>query len=385
MNNHTNTLPGRFEIQRSPEEQARCQHFCDLYDHATVQECRALEKRLIERVMESSEEEFSTLAPEKKAEFAQHFANIGLWYAAGNRYQQRQETVRGLVSQEQDEERRINAALPPREIVCRTCGTRMVANSRFDHDGQVLFVFTCPRGCPGNRAYFENGREWDVGIPCLQCGAQDTQTTRDRSAPGILIQYDCSACGHSRKEQLVSPQEVDPEFEKDKARFCFTSEQGAEYEDHVYRMSSFTQHMKEEEEKRLNQDLYDAAAKLRILTVLEAETILSEALEKEGCVRFALGAAETRTGLFTGLVVPFTMHDTSGRTEEQSLKTIKAAIEAALGETNWALMKDGLVYQLGLVEGRLKGVTGEKDKVDLVTQRMKHPRKEQQQEFEPTT
>lgn len=371
MNNHNQRSERvSYEIKRTPEEQATYQRYYDLYDRLSVQECRKLEQDLLRRNQDHPFE--PGMDPAKAAEFARHFVDLALWFTAGDRWSKREETVRSWVRDEEEEQRRINIAVPPREIVCRQCGSMMSADTKLMHDGKVLFVFRCPRGCP-NRALFEDGTEFDTAVPCPECKAKDVKTDRDVSVPGVVIRYTCVRCRHSWTQDFSTSEErADPDFEKDRARFCFTPEEGTNYSEYTAQMADLMEFQEEEEEKKRNQDLYDAAAKLRMLTVLEVEKVVSEALGTQGYVRFALGAAETRAGLFTGLAVPFTVHDGSGRLEDESVSTLKKIVEPALADTNWSLMKDGLSCQLGSVNGQLKGVTEEKDKMELVKRRMKH-------------
>jgi hypothetical protein len=49
-----------------------------------------------------------------------------------------------------------------------------------------------------------------------------------------------------------------------------------------------------------------------------------------------------------------------------SKRTLKKLVDAALKDTNWRLMSDGISYRLGYLSGRLRAYEREEDLKDLV-------------------
>lgn len=67
------------------------------------------------------------------------------------------------------------------------------------------------------------------------------------------------------------------------------------------------------------------------------------------------------------VIIPFTVQDEDpDRKEYDSTHKLQKIVKAALSETNWRLMSEGVMYRLGYVYGRLKGYEQEEDLMKIV-------------------
>jgi len=116
-------------------------------------------------------------------------------------------------------------------------------------------------------------------------------------------------------------------------------------------------------EKEKNKDLYEKLAKIKRLTVIELEKLLTPLLEKESYIHLRLANPE----IDRNVVVPFTVQDSkSGRENRTNEYDLKRLFKKVLEDTNWRLMSDGVSYRLGVLTGRLKGYEREEDLIKLV-------------------
>jgi len=156
----------------------------------------------------------------------------------------------------------------------------------------------------------------------------------------------------------------DPEYEKDRARFC-SEEEGRKYAEAMNNMKELGKLIKEVEEREENKDVYDEVEKIKKLTVIELEELLAPVFEKQGYTKLQFGTPDMSKDLF----LPFTTYDTKSerRDRESSYELQKIAREALEG-TNWRLMSDGISYRSGILTGRFRAYEREEDLLKLVKQ-----------------
>jgi hypothetical protein len=107
---------------------------------------------------------------------------------------------------------------------------------------------------------------------------------------------------------------------------------------------------------------------LKKLTVVDLQNLLIPALERERFIRLDLGMPAIKRDV----QMSFCVQDAkSGRSDHDSIKDLKNAIEKTLDGTNWRLMSSGISYHLGVLNGYLRGLETEKDLLALVRMRLK--------------
>ncbi len=119
----------------------------------------------------------------------------------------------------------------------------------------------------------------------------------------------------------------------------------------------------DKEQQKKTDPAYQKAIKLKKLTVIELEKLLSKVLEKENYIKLSLD----KPVFEKQVIVPFTIQDSdSNRKEYDSVHKLQKIIKRVLEETNWRLMSEGVIYRLGYLSGRLKGYEQEEELVKLI-------------------
>jgi hypothetical protein len=351
------------------------QYYIDLYDRHTVEECRDIEKRYRRYDKPLSTKDGKTISPKEQKVLTELSDHVALYFLTGERYMQKEETIREWIERDQKRDDALAGAMEP-EAVCKKCNVEMEYIFKELHDldksDRVLFFFTCP-SCKGHRAIFDNGEEYKPKAQlCPRCETELTVNST-RGDNKIISEYRCSHCKFQKKETLdlttKTPKEKsDPNFEKDKARFCLTDKEGMDYMQGKSNLEQLTAMREEAEEREKHKDLYDAVAKIRKLTVQDLQKQLAPILQKNNYVelKFAQPRIERR------VTVGFTVQDSqSGREEYDSKKQLEKIIRKSLKEVNWNLMSDGVDYRLGILKGSLRAYESEEDLVKLVQSRNK--------------
>ena len=235
-------------------------HYADLYDQFTVERCRRSEALFNQ---EKDEEELPEgMNKEQASAMKKVMAEWILRMEAGERYLNREKTIREWMDSDRKKDDLLESAQPPEDVRCLTCRNRLKVSSKdlWSRDGKedrVLFMFDCPNKCLPHRAFFNDGEEWRIEPdPCLKCSTPLTKTS-EKKADGYVVISTCPACGHVEREEhewfKPKEEEIDPNFAKDRDRFCFTEEKGKEYQDEKYRMEQMGElgkKWKEEDERR---------------------------------------------------------------------------------------------------------------------------------------
>ena len=147
-----------------------------------------------------------------------------------------------------------------------------------------------------------------------------------------------------------------------------SEEEGREYDSYRICSEMFQREQAEQELRQRRQNLYDEIAKLKKLTVVDLQNLLVPALERERFIRLDLGTPAIKRDV----QMSFSVQDAkSGRNDRDSIKDLKNVIEETLNGTNWRLMSSGISYHLGVLNGYLRGLEGEKDLLALVRMRLK--------------
>jgi len=131
----------------------------------------------------------------------------------------------------------------------------------------------------------------------------------------------------------------------------------------------FAKQVHEEAKQKYDNSAYQQVSKLKKLTIVEIEKLLTEALGKEQYIKFSIAPPEIGQFIFA----PFTLQDAdSSRRGNISTSTLEKLIKSILENANWRLV-DGVSYRLGFLSGRLKGYEREDDLVKLY-EKQKEPK-----------
>ncbi len=353
--------------QSEPKYLKSEQHYADLYDRYTVDECRRLEKEL---------EHYRGLKPKKSVEkIAKGMAvmtnEIKLYVIKGERYSSKKETIREWMHRDKIRDELFENARAPENITCLTCGRLMFVVSKdlwteLDKKDRVLFMYECPLKHIPLRSFYNDGEERRIKPDlCPKCNAE-MKSSSERKKDTLIFINTCPKCDHVEKSELTlgkkEEEKIDPDFAKDRERFCMTEEEGQKYIDAKYKLKA-TDHIFEEHKMReKNKELYEKISTIKKLKIIEVEELLGPALEAKNYVRLQLQAPEIKKDI----LVPFSIHDAKERSESQSMGELKKAITKTLQGTNWRLMSDGVDYRLGMLSGRLRGYEREEDLLELV-------------------
>ncbi len=349
-------------------------YYEDCYDRNTVEICR-----------EEKKSWFSNLPPSTAADprirevinkiWPDLLWNVVSWYVAGDRYTEREETIREWMAADRRRDDQLEKAVSPMDILCRACDTPMheetknLYGSSVSKEEKVLFIFRCPK-CKSGRGIYEDGTEWQRPYPgnCKKCNVILTRSYEGKDEHAVTISR-CRRCGYEEREEIDLGPTKKPsaaeehQFLLDRERYCFSEEKGQQY---VKRAPP--SRMKVDEQTVEERRLREAAKQLKKTSIVSIEKILKAALPKEGYVRLRFQPPEMERDV----IVKFTVHDErTERQEHTSRYSLQHCIEAALSETNWRLMSDGVHYRLGVLQGRLRGYEREEDLMKLIQVREK--------------
>jgi len=350
------------------------QYYEDTYDRHTVEDCRRLEGQYNLIKNKTSKK---TADKDAAAKYAVNSIThrLMLYFKKGERYVNRDKTIKELMDRDKESDELLENTSPLNGIYCNECGGNMFVESKMLHSkglnekDRVLFIFRCSLDkCGDGKGIFENGEELVIEPElCGKCG-MELDKRYEKKPKKILTHYSCSGCGFKKVEELdlsvrEKKKEIDKFFHRDKAKFCLSEEEGQKYREEMVRMEQFTGIMKDMEKREKNKKIYQKAANLKKLTVVELEKRLIPILRKHEYIKFELGKTEIGKDVFIG----FTARDKkSGREEYDSKNNLKKIIQKSLQNTNWRLMSDGINYRLGLLSGRLRGYEREEDLIKIV-------------------
>jgi hypothetical protein len=357
------------------------QYYADLYDLFTIERCL--------RHIGFSQKEFQN--KDKHKEFSNKervrafsvVTDLGLYFIKGGRYAHRQETIQKLYDDDKKRQDFYDNTPEPSDIHCDTCGRLLQSDFKHLEDvgnkpWRVLFYFPCTF-CRKKKAIFNTGEEY-VSTPdlCEKCG-HEIERSYKRKGKIITTLRKCIHCDFSETEvedfdkshkEWEEKQKKDRELlSKYRHEFCMSDKEGQEYIQSIESMKSLNEMLKKHEKKE-GDPAYHRAKKLKKLSIVELEKILTETLEKEKYIKLSLDKPEM--GKY--VVVPFTVQDAdSSRKEHESTGKLRKLIKKTLEDTNWRLMTEGASYRLGYVYGRLKGYEREEDLMEIVRKKNENP------------
>lgn len=349
------------------------QYYINLYDRHTVERCRDL----IRIRASKPDREPALLNGEKPPKELVETVSMAalewmLMFEKGNRYIHKEETIERWAADAREADDIYDSAKAPESIRCLTCRSAVSVVHKdlwggYKEPYRVLFMYECPNKCRPLRAFYNDGEEWKYRTePCPKCGGRlnsEDKTTKEK----FITYYKCSSCTFTKTDELERTanrkEELDPNFDADRAKFCLSKEGGEKWRQELVNMEQMKKLVDEFKERDKNKEVYDKIAKLKKLTVIELEKLLIPALEKDNYVHLKLADPE----IDKIVAVPFVVQDAkSGRDGRASEYDLKRLLKKMLEDTNWRLMSDGVSYRLGVLSGRLRGYESEDDLIKLI-------------------
>lgn len=359
------------------------QHYTDLYDRHTVSQCRGwLNTKLSDEYYKEQAKKQGV--SEEMAKNARGAADH--WYIymhTGERYIKKDETIRKWMERDEARDKLFETATAPEDITCLTCGRLMFVSSKHfnlsiddKEPDTVLFFYDCPLEHVPRRAFYNTGEEFKRKPPlCSKCQTPVDEEMKDTKKK-FVTKFTCPACKHVEKreiERLANKEEKpDPDFEKDRARFCLSDADGQKFIDFKHNLEELSKILEKHKEREKEKDVYDAVAQLKKLKIVELEEHIRPVLEKEGYIKLQFKNPEITKDVIVPFVVYEQRPDREGRASTFHLeKTLRKSLRG----TNWRLMTDCTNYRLGMLEGRLRGYEREEDLANLVRQEEKRASK----------
>lgn len=349
------------------------QYYTDLYDLHTIKECLDWEKNIQEKDLSDYNKK---KIPKKQQEPLKEFiTDLPLYFIKGEKYANKSEQIREWIEKDRKKQEKYDNASEPSNIYCLSCGNRMRSVSRelydfTDEPLKVLFFFECST-CKKRRGVFNTGEDFKsheqtcpkcqyiVKVSISKKDGKTIWTTKCTRCDFIDIEVD--DYDEWKVQQDIKRKEDEELLQNFRTKYCLSDKEGQEYIEAKSSLNRVSEIIKESEQKELD-PAYQLAVKLKKISVVELEKLLSKALEKEKYTKLTLDKPEM--GQY--VIVPFTVQDAnSSRKEYDSKHKLQKIIKKSLEETNWRLMSEGTTYRLGYVYGRLKGYEREEDIANL--------------------
>lgn len=347
------------------------QEYIDRYDKATVNDCRWREN-FHKNYKSSDKRTKEEISIEKAAsEMTLHY---DLLFATLRWWENKSKTVQEWMDDDARRDELLETAQAPEGIRCLKCWVPLISKDKSLHDWsgkgeRVLFFYDCPSGCLPHCAFFSDGEEYKIKREqCPKCQIDLVRAHERIENEKVIATDTCQQCGYVNSleyEMGTNDEKPDPNFEKDRTRFCLTEETGRKAMDERFQLEEIKKFVDGWKEKEEHKEDYDAVAKIQKLNVLDLEKLLAPTFEKAGYLRLQLGTPEINKDFF----LPFTVYDNkSERKDHASTHDLAKLIKKCLADTNWRLMSDGINYRLGFLSGRLRAYEREEDLLGLVKQ-----------------
>lgn len=353
------------------------QHYIDLYDLHTIEQCLDWLSRIRSRLEEKGRsKEFEKYSKEEFEKETNKTLGLFIHSIKLNRFKLRSGIIQKWKSQDGKRQELYDNTAPPRGIVCVNCSspTKMIFKDLTDihpEKHKVFFMFECLK-CKKRQGLYEDGSKWHSDPEkCLEC--RSLIKTKFKSSKNFLtIDSFCTQCSYKNKE-VSDFKKMEKERKEREARnrklladhreaFCFTDTDGINYlarhEQLIAILNGY-----EERKKKEADPLFQKAKTLKKLTLAQVGASLEDPLIKGGYKDLRFGKPE----MDKYVIVDFSVTDgKEGRSEYQSQGGLKKLIKMVFEETNWRLMSEGVNYRLGILTGRIKAYEREDDLIELV-------------------
>ena len=347
------------------------QYYIDLYDKFTVERCREAvryHEGIDDSVFEKAKEKPT---PEEIVRVKYATREMYLYFTTGEEYKNKSKTIDEWMERDRQLDHRVETAEEPQLIRCKTCTSKMICDSRdiWSSEDKVQFFFKCPNGCLPHRILYEDGTEFkSKPVLCEKCGNGMTHTSEKLNEHIVSTLYSCSKCEHSFTDELdLTPKEevVDPDFEKDRERFCLSDEKGSRYIqdcESIRQIGDIMDKAKAREEKK---EIYDKVSALKKLTVPQLKAHILELFENEKYSNLIF----EKPDMGRIVSIEFSIEEMETKNEYESKQKLKKLLQKHLEDTNWRLMSDGINYRLGVLTGRVRIYEDQDDLAKLIEQK----------------
>jgi len=335
------------------------QHYEDLYDKHTVENCRSWIRVCTANGMPKGAEKLSEA---EQRRFCNTIIELPLFFRKGDRYLKRKETIEKWMEDDKKRDDFI-ASHPAPTAYCPKCNQKMkLMVDEFDEDIdnnlRMIFMYRC-EPCKEKKAFYNDGAPYVFKNDfCPKCH-KEWEKKYIKSKTRVITKYSCLNCGN--KDEFVldlndKPEKgtIDSDFEKDRALFCLSEKEGEDYRRYkAYDLPQMKKLAEEMEDREKHKEIYEQAKNTKNLTIAELSDLLAEKLSADDFRSLVI----TNTEVTRDLIITFTVQDTkSGRDEGHSRSDLKKSLTKMLDGTNWKVMSDGVSYKLGLLSGRLRGI-----------------------------
>lgn len=344
------------------------QYYIDLYDKLTVEHCRRFEQLHMvgdDDIFDKTGKEYSK---EEITRIRQATSEFHLYFVTGEEYKKKDETIRKWTERDRQKDLKIENAEEPQLVRCKTCASTMSCSSKdlWSCDDKVQFFFDCPNGCKPRRLLYEDGTE-RVFKPtlCPECSHEVKNTSEKLNEHIVTTTYTCPQCDHSYTDELdLTPKEEveDPDFEKDRERFCLTDKKGMDYVTWSANLKAFGKSMDKQRERDEKKEIYEKVAELKKLTVPQLKEYLLTIFEKENYSNLIF----EKPDMGRIVSIEFSIEEMETENERVSMQKLKKLLQNNLEETNWRLMSDGVSYRLGMMSGRIRIYEDQDDLAKLI-------------------
>jgi DNA-directed RNA polymerase subunit M/transcription elongation factor TFIIS len=266
-----------------------------------------------------------------------------LFTLKGERYRHKKETIRDWMDKDRQMQEKYDHTPPPQNVQCQTCNspttiTHKDLNLSYEPDSRMTFIFACVK-CDKRQVLYEDGTEWKYNPPkCPKC---KHPLKTDLKIKGDITTFTtkCAKCGYKNKDvddhvkfrrEQGAKEKGDKELlEKYRNDFCLSDKDGREYLEYTDVIEYATE-VKNEEISKYDNSVYLRSIRLKKLSIVELEKLLSGKLEKENYIKFSFDKPEM--GQF--VIVPFSAQDANtsrkGYDSTNKLqKLIKTTLELA--------------------------------------------------------
>ena len=346
------------------------QEYSDLYDKATVDYCRDIEKLWFDPKNKPPKNKGKNLSKKQlKAFFEFH-----LYFITGEKYSKKEDVINKWMQKDEERDKLLEETPPPELIRCDTCDSLMESEDKNlwgNKDDRVLFFFVCPNKCLPNKGVFDNGEVWkSTPTLCEKCNSEMKRGSEKVKNKIATTEYSCTNCDYSFTDEFdlrTKKEKPDPNFEKDIARFCLDKEKGDKYLDFKRRMKGIAEIIEEHKEKEKNKDLYKKVEKLKKLTIPQFKEYVVKILKDTHYSNLIFDKPDM--GRIVSL--SFTLEDPKTENEYDSKNNLKKLLKEKLEDTNWRLMSEGINYRLGVLSGKFRIYENEDELVNLLTKKKK--------------
>lgn len=342
-------------------------YYDELYDKLTIKKCQRWENNPYQADISKLKGKEKKLGELKNKFSHNSVMHLTLLFLKIERATKKSDTIQEWMERDRAKDEKLINSREPEGARCLGCSSPLkncISRDLMDnHQGneEVLFMFECDK-CGKRRAYWENGKEWEHKSFCIKCKAE-VQTNSVKKDDVIVTKYHCSKCDHIETDTLdlnKCDDQIDPDFEANRKKYCLPESEGRDLMDKAERMSRVVGSWEDEEK---NKELYEAVRKIKRLTISELQNLLNPIIEKSGYAKLEFEKPEIEKNVILG----FSLQDVkSGRDKLNSEYDLQRLLKKTLEDTNWRFMTDGVNYRLGFLTGRLKGFESEEDIIKIV-------------------